>query len=109
MFCSPNKLIVLLLGIIGISMVFAIQMPNKELAETQSEVSSLQNLSANDLNNLYLQWQARILTYIRNNGLYLGSRWVIRQENPSQALVFRDLQSGGDYRYAMFTKKYVDL
>ena len=54
------------------------------------------------------------LDYIRLNGLYIGNRWLIREEglNSYQTLVFRDIESamaGEDMRYAMFGGKYVDL
>ena len=57
-----------------------------------------------DLNSLYYYWLYRILYYIRWNGLYIGNRWLIREEGTGsyEALVFRDIRSFGDYRYAMF-------
>ena len=64
-----------------------------------------------NLNALYLQWRNQVLNYIRYNGLRLGNRWIIREEgtNSYEALVFRDLNSGGDKRYAMYANRYVDL
>eukprot|EP00347_Sterkiella_histriomuscorum_P004887 403358708 len=64
-----------------------------------------------NLNGLFRAWQRRILNYIRYNGLYLGNRWVIREEGTGsyEALVFRDYRSSGDKRYAMFRNLYVDL
>ena len=64
-----------------------------------------------DLNGIYRAYQTRILNYIRYNGLQLGNRWVIREEGTGslEALVFRDMRSAGDKRYAMFRNRYVDL
>ena len=64
-----------------------------------------------DLNGLYRAFQRRLLNYIRYNGLYLGNRWLIREEGTGsyEALVFRDMRSAGDRRYAMFQNRYVDL
>ncbi len=73
-----------------------------QLAQSQVEAQQQINLNA-----LYLNFQNQVLNYIRNNGLRLGNRWIIRQE--SSFLVFRDLLSGGDKRYAMAANRYVDL
>ena len=64
-----------------------------------------------NLSSLYQQWQKKVLNYIRYHGLYLGNRWVIREEGTGsyEALVFRDYKSTGDKRYAMYRNRYVDL
>jgi len=41
--------------------------------------------------------------------LKIGSRWVIEEEANNQALVFRDTQSGGDKRYALWAGNSRDL
>lgn len=51
---------------------------------------------------------------IKNNGIRLGRRWVIREEGTGSydALVARDLWTtagGKDSRYALWPAKYTDL
>lgn len=53
----------------------------------------------------------QVLDYIKLNGLSLGERWFLNEEmiDDSEALVFRDTLTEGDYRYSMYPGKKVDL
>jgi hypothetical protein len=52
-----------------------------------------------------------ILADVQSQGLKLGNRWIIREENTTttQDLVFRDLLSGNNSRYAMLKGQHVNL
>ena len=52
-----------------------------------------------------------VLEKIKNSGIRLGNRWIIREEGTGsyEALVFRDLVSSGDTRYAMFKGRKTNL
>jgi hypothetical protein len=58
------------------------------------------------------QAKTAILKHVRNNGIRLGNRWVIREEGTGsyEALVFRDLTRSAtrDSRYAMWAGRYTD-
>jgi hypothetical protein len=56
------------------------------------------------------QAKTAILTHVRNNGIRLGNRWLIHEEGTGsyEALVFRDMNSPWDSRYAMFPGCYTD-
>ncbi|CDW88465.1 UNKNOWN [Stylonychia lemnae] len=116
-----NKTSTLILLALALALVVSVEV-NKNLAQAEASVGQEEELSSQEeqayysggrlnINYLYNQWRARILRYIRYNGLYLGNRWVIREEGTGsyEALVFRDYRSGGDKRYAMFKNLYVDL
>ena len=51
-----------------------------------------------------------ILADVQAQGLKIGNRWIIREENTNttQDLVFRDLLNNNS-RYAMFQGKHVNL
>ncbi|CDW74762.1 UNKNOWN [Stylonychia lemnae] len=114
-----NKSRILLLIALTLALAASVEI-NKNLAQAESSVQQEEALNEAmayqaggrlNLNYLYRIWQQRVLNYIRYNGLYLGNRWVIREEGTGsyEALVFRDYRSGGDKRYAMFKNLYVDL
>ena len=67
------------------------------------------------LNHLSTKVRENTLIWIKENGLQIGERWIIREEencDKDGALVFRDikaLRQGKDKRYAMFPNSKTDL
>eukprot|EP00347_Sterkiella_histriomuscorum_P018184 403346471 len=79
-------------------------------AQAEAQQQELQIINQNgsyNWNNIYSNFLQRVLRYIRNNGLYIGNWWLIREEG--QVLVFRDYRAQRDSRYAMYRGRYVDL
>jgi len=89
-----------------------------EFKETQSDLVSSLTQKVNQLESELDELKDtvegivdEVLEKIKNSGIRLGNRWIIREEGTGsyEALVFRDLVSSGDTRYAMFKGRKTNL